>query len=122
MSHLQEQREQPVPGELISQNLRGFHETALTNVEASSSIGKPQSASVFPEEKQAAISSTSSDEKIGEISRQELVRRANVVMTTKGRVSFTPQERGTVRKVLGPDSASWSDLRLAETFLQIKNS
>lgn len=119
--HMQEQRKQSVPREMLPQNLPGFRETELTNAEAGSSAGKPQSTSSSLKEKQVSSHSASS-EKIGEAERRELAWRADAVVKTKGRVLFTPRERETIRKALGPGSISWSDLKLAAAFLQAKDS
>jgi tetratricopeptide (TPR) repeat protein len=86
-----------------------------------SSAGKLQSPSSPLKKKQASSNSTSSEE-VGGSERQELASRASAVVKTKGRVSFTPQERGIIRKALGPGSISWSDLKLAAAFLQAKDS
>jgi very-short-patch-repair endonuclease len=118
---MQEQRKQSVPRQMAPQDLPSFRTSELTDTKASSSTGKSQSSAISLKEKQASSNSTSF-EKIGGSERQELVWRASAVVKTKGRVSFTLQERGIVRKALGPSSMSWSDLKLAEAFLQTKDS
>lgn len=44
--------------------------------------------------------------------------RVREVRDAQGKVSFTNQERKTIREALGKDSSSWSDRKLAEVYLQ----